>query len=203
MNFLIDPNIAYLLVVAAVMLAITSLLFPRSTLSKIGTMICLAGAGFELFNLPPNPWALVAVAFSPLTYFMATRQSGPRRSLLIVTAAMFVFGTAFLLVDEKGLPAANSGLILVVSVICAQFIWVSTERRLNAQGARRGVDLDSLIGLVGTAVTQVEDVGLVKIEGEICSARSDQPIPAGSTVRVLKLEGRVLVVKKVENLTGK
>ena len=203
MNFLINPNVAYLFVVAAVMLAITSLLFPRSNLSKIATLVCLAGAGFELFNLPPNSWALVVVAFSPLSYFMATRQAGPRRPLLVVTAGMLVFGSVFLLVDKKGLPVVNSGLLLLVSIICAQFILVSSERWLNAQGTRRGIDPDSLVGLVGTATTQVEDVGQVNIEGETCSARSDQPIPAGSTVRVLKLEGRVLVVKKVEKLTGK
>ena len=203
MNFLINPNIAYLFVVAAFMLAMTSLLFPRSNLSKIGTLVCLVGAGFELFNLHANPWALVGVAFSPLTYFMAIRQAGPRRPLLVVTAGMFVFGSWYLLVDEKGLPVVNGGLLMLVSTICALFIWVSTERRLNAQGTRRGFNPDSLVGLVGTATTQVDDVGLVKIEGEICSARSDQPIPAGSTVRVLKLEGRILVVKKVEKLTGK
>lgn len=203
MNFLINPNIAYLFVVAAVMLAITSLLFPRFNLSKIGSLVCLVGAGFELFNLQANPWALVVVALSPLPYFVATRQAGPRRPLLVVTAGMLVFGSVFLLVDKKGLPVVNSGLLWLVSTICVQFIWVATERRLNAQGTRRGIDPDSLVGLVGTATTQVEDVGLVKIEGETCSARSDQPIPAGSTVRVLKYEGRVLVVKKVEKLTGK
>ncbi len=41
MDFLINPQFAYLLVVAAVMLAITSLLFPRSNLAKLGMLICL------------------------------------------------------------------------------------------------------------------------------------------------------------------
>jgi membrane protein implicated in regulation of membrane protease activity len=134
---------------------------------------------------------------------MATRQAGPRRPLLAVAAGMLVFGSMFLFVDKKGIPVVNIGLLLLVSMICAQFIWVSTERRLNGQGTKRGGDPNSLIGLIGTATTQVEDVGQVKIEGEICSARSDQFIPAGSTVRVVKIEGRILVVKKVEKLTGK
>jgi membrane-bound ClpP family serine protease len=101
----------------------------------------------------------------------------------------------------KWQPVVHSALLWLVSVICAEFIWVVTERRLNAQGSRRGVDPDSYVGLVGTATTQIEDVGLVQIEGETCSARSDQPIPADSPVRVVKSEGRVLVVKKVEKLT--
>jgi membrane-bound serine protease (ClpP class) len=203
MNFLSNPNIAYLLVVAAAMLTLTSILFPGSNLSKIAILVCLVGAEFELLNLQSNPWALVIVALSPLPYFVAIRQAGLRRPLLVVTAGMLIFGSVFLLVDKKGLPMVNSGLLLLVSIICVQFIWVATERRLNAQGTRRGAEPNSLVGLVGTATTRVEDVGMVNIEGEICSARSDQPIPAGSTVRVLKLEGRILVVKKVEKLTGK
>jgi len=201
MDFLINPNIAYLFVVAAVMLAITTILFPRSGLSKIGMLLCLGAAGFELFHFQANPWALLVVALSPLPFFVATRQAGPRRILLVVTAALLIFGSAFLLVDKKGLPVVNTALLWLVSTLCAEFIWVATERRLNAQGTRRGVDPDSLVGLIGTATTQVEDVGLVQIEGETCSARSDQPIPSGSPVRVLKCEGRVLVVKKVEKLT--
>jgi membrane-bound serine protease (ClpP class) len=201
MNFLINPNLAYLFVVAAVMLTIASLLFPRSNLSKIGSLVCLLGAGFELFNLQANPWALIVTALSPLPYFFAIRSTGLRRLFLAVTAAMLIFGSVFLLVDQNGTPVVNTGLLWLVSLICAQFIWVGTERRLNIQSAWRGVDPDSLVGLVGTATTRVEDVGLVQIEGETCSARSDQPIPAGSPVRVLKAEGRILVVKKVEKLT--
>lgn len=203
MNFLLNPNIAYLFFVATVMLAFTNILFPRSSLSKIGTLVCLAGAGYALLNLRVNPWALLAAGLSPLPYFMATQQAGARRPLLVVATGMFVLGSAFLLVDEKGLPTINVGLILLVSTVCAQFIWVSTERRLNAQGTRRGANPDSLVGLIGTAITQIDDVGLVEIEGETCSARSDHPIPAGSMVRVLKYEGRILVVKKAEKPTGK
>ncbi len=203
MNSLINPNIAYLFFVAAVMLAMTSTLSPRSNLSKIGALVCLGGVMFELFNLKVNPWALLVAGFSPLVYFMATQQTGPRRPLLVVTAAMFIFGSAFLLVDENGFPTINIGLVLIVSIVCAQFIWISTDRHLNLRDPRRGVDTNSLIGLIGTATTQVDDMGLVNIEGETCSARSDHPIPAGSTVRVLKLEGRILVVKKVEKLTSK
>jgi membrane-bound serine protease (ClpP class) len=203
MNYLINPNIAYLCVVAAVMLAIASIMFPRSNLSKLGIPLCLVGAGFELFYLRANPWALVIVALSPLPYFVANRQAGLRRLLLIVTAGMFVAGSVFLLVDKKGLPLVNSGLLMVVSILCIHFIWVATERRLHVQDIGRGVDPDSLVGLVGTAITHIEDVGMVKIEGETCPARSDQLIPAGSMVRVLRSQGRVLVVRKVEKLTGK
>jgi membrane-bound ClpP family serine protease len=116
---------------------------------------------------------------------------------------IFIFGSVFLFVDEKGLPVVHPALLFLITTICVHYIWVVTEQRLNAQETRRGIDPDSVIGLIGTTTTFVEDVGLVKIEGEIWPACSDQPIPSGSTVRVIKYLGRVLVVKKVEKLDGK
>jgi membrane-bound ClpP family serine protease len=203
MDFLFNLNVTYLLIVAAVMLALTTLLFPRSIPSKIGMVLCLGAAGFELSHFSANPWALLVVALCPLPFFFALRQAGPRRPLLIITTGMLIFGSVFMFVDKNGHPAVNSALVWLVSVLCAQLILVATERRLNAQGTRRGVDPDSYVGLIGTATTNVDDVGLVQIEGETCPARSDQPIPVGSPVRVLRSEGRVLVVKKVEKLSGK
>lgn len=203
MNALINPNLAYFFVVAAVMLTMTSLLFPHSNWSKIGILVFLVGAEYELYYLHANPWALAAVVLSPLPYFGALRKVGPRRPLLVVTAGMLVLGSIFLLVDQNGLPVVHDGLLFLMSTICAYFILAVTVRRVNPQSTRRGVNPNSLVGLIGTATTLVEDIGLVKVDGEICSARSDHPIPAGSAVRVVKLEGRILVVKKVEKLTRK
>jgi membrane-bound ClpP family serine protease len=201
MEFLINVNLAYLLIVMAVMLMLRMILSPRSVLPKIGMILCLAAAGFEFSRLQANLWALVLAALSPVPYFLAIRQPSQRRPLLIMTAAMFVFGSAFLFVDKNGSPATNLGLLITISVVCVQIILATTERTLNALDSSRGVNPDSYVGKIGKAVTRVEDVGLVLVEGETCSARSDQPIPAGSPVRILRYEGRVLVVKKLEKLT--
>jgi membrane-bound ClpP family serine protease len=203
MEFLINQNLAYILIVTAAMLAISTFLYPRSILPKIGVVLCLGAAGFELSKLQANAWALLMVALSPFPYFVATSQSSQRRQLLLITVAMLVFGSAFLFVDKNGSPAINMGLLFFVSIFCALFILIATEGKLNAQASNRGINPDSYIGLIGKAITNIDDIGLVQIEGETCSARSDQPIPAGSPVRILKYEGRVLVVKKVEKLTGK
>jgi membrane-bound ClpP family serine protease len=204
MNLFISPNFAYLLAVAAIMLAISTILFSRFIWPKIGMVICLLGAGFELFNLQANPWALVIMALCPLPYYVATRQAGLRRPLLVLTGMMIVFGSAFLFVDKKGMPAVNTGLLLLVSTTCALYIWVATESWLSADSTKRGADPNSMVGLIGKATTMVDDVGMVEIDGDNWPARSEQPIPSGSTVRVIKCaSGRILVVKKVEKLAGK
>ena len=50
-------------------------------------------------------------------------------------------------------------------------------------------DLAGLVGQIGEARTRVDDEGSVLVAGELWSARSEKPIPAGSSVRALRREG--------------
>ena len=59
MDFLINPNIAYLLIFAAVMLALQSILSPQSNKAKFLLALCLTAVGLELTRLQANPWALL------------------------------------------------------------------------------------------------------------------------------------------------
>jgi len=204
MVVLININFAYLLIVAAVMLEITIILFPKAVIPNNGIALCLGMAAYELYHLSANPWALVVTALSPFLYFFAIHQTGNFRHLLLaLTAIMLVFGSVYMFVDKYGHPTINPALMGLVSIICAEFIWVATERRLNAQGIKLGINPEPIVGIIGRAVTDVFDLGLVEFEGETWSARSDHPILAGSAVRILKNEGMILVVKKAENLTLK
>ena len=50
-------------------------------------------------------------------------------------------------------------------------------------------------------VIESHSAGSVLVDGGVWQARSKEPIPAGSTVRVLRQDGFWLTVKKVEQLT--
>ena len=57
-------------------------------------------------------------------------------------------------------------------------------------------DLAGLVGQIGEAGTRVDDEGSVLVAGELWSARSEKPIPAGSSVRALWREGFILIVEQ-------
>jgi membrane-bound ClpP family serine protease len=59
------------------------------------------------------------------------------------------------------------------------------------------------VGLIGKAYTKIHEFGPVRAVGEIWQAHSENLIPAGSQVRILRQDGFVLMVKKVEKLAGK
>jgi len=203
MESLINPKFAYVLLVTAVMLANMIILFPNSVIPKIGMIVCLGTAGYELFNLEANPWALLMMAVSSLPFFLTTYQSNFRRPLLVLSTGMLIFGSVFLFINKDGRPTMNLSLVPLISIFCALFILVAAERRLNILNPIPGAQRDSLVGITGDAIVEISDVGLVQVEGDTWSARSEQTIPAGSTVRILKQEGMILVVKKVEKILEK
>jgi membrane-bound serine protease (ClpP class) len=102
-----------------------------------------------------------------------------------------------LFLDAKGWPAVNPILAGIVSILCGGFIWIATDRALAAQQAKPVMDPDSLVGKIGEARTAISDDGSVQVGAELWSARSQDPIAKGSTVRVTQRDGFVLIVEKV------
>jgi membrane-bound serine protease (ClpP class) len=205
MEFLINPNIAYLLIFTAVMLSLWAFNDPQSTWQKVGMVLCFAAAGYELLYLKWNPMALLVVALSPLPLFIAIRQARLNSPLFLITILMLTMGSTFLFVDQNNRPVANYGLAAIVSVFCSTFIWIGIGRMRNAEGVRLSNDPDSVVGMIGEVRTDIEShsAGSVLVDGELWQARSKNPIPAGARVRVLRQDGFWLTVKEVENLTKK
>ena len=203
MAFLTNPNLAHLLVVVSITLLLLTNLHPRSTRLKVGMLLCIAAAGMEFIYLNVNPWAFLVLALSPLPFFLAVRQARPQNPLVLLSILMLTVSSVFLFVDQNNRLAVNSGLAGLVSTMCGAFIWIITEGLRNVEGPTLGNDPDSVIGLIGETRTDIEpfSAGSVLIEGELWQARSKKPIPAGSTVRVLRQDGFWLTVKKVEKIT--
>jgi len=200
MEFLINPNFAYLLIVTAVMLALVSITLPGSSIPKIGMPLCLGAAWYELFHLDANPWALMIVALSPLTFFSAVHQPRMHFPLLVLTITMLAIGSFLLFVDQNGRPMVNHILAGIVSMFCGEFIWIAIERGENTRGLNLGNDPDSVVGLLGEVRVEIDATGLILAGGELWPARSKKPIPAGSLVRILRRDGFMLTVKKVEKI---
>jgi len=205
MGLLINPNVAYLLVVTAVMLMLLTFINPKTNWLKIGMAVSLVAAGYELVHLKGNPWAFAVVALSPLPLFIAIRQERVNSPLFLLTILMLTLGSVYLFVDQNNRPVVNFGMAGFVSIICAATIHLLSENMRNAEGARLSNDPNSVVGLIGEVKTDIEphSAGSVLVEGEIWQARSRETICAGSTVRVLRQDGFWLTVKEVEKLTKK
>jgi len=195
MDFLLDPNVAYLILLGGVLLAMLALAAPGTGLFEVGAFFCIALAGYAIYHLSFNWWALVLLALSVVPFVYAIQK--PKRELyLALSILLLVVGSVFMFPATEGQTAVNPLVAILASGLVAGFLWVAVRKSLEAARARPSHDLEELVGQIGEARTKVFEDGSVQVAGELWSARSESPIAAGNLIRVVKREGFVLIVEK-------
>jgi membrane-bound serine protease (ClpP class) len=195
MDFLLDPNIAYLFLLAGVLLGLMAIVTPGTGMFEIGAFFCLALAGYAVYNRPIQWWALAILVLSIIPFVYAIRK--PKREWSLALSILgLVLGSVFLFSTNGLQPAVNPLLALVSSVMFAGFLWIAIQKVLQASDARPSHDLSALVGQFGEAKTRVHSEGSVQVAGDLWSARSEKSIPNGSFIKVVAREGFVLVVEK-------
>ena len=197
MDILIDPNLAYVLLVVGIVMGIMALFAPGTGVLEVGALFVLFLAGWEISQLTINAWALAVLVLGVIPFIVAVRKS---RNLvfLIVALVAFVVGSTYLFRGESWwLPGVNPFLALIVSVLASGFLWIATTKVLESEKMRPRHNLEKIIGDFGEAKTDIFNEGSVQINSELWSAHSSMPIPSGSKVRVVKREGFILEVEPV------
>ena len=198
MDFLLDPNIAYLLLLGGVLLAMLALATPGTGFFELGALFSLVLAGYGIYNLSFHWWAL-ALIFLSIIPFVYSIQKPKRELYLGISIVVLVIGSIFLFPSQTGGPAVNLFVAFAASVLVAGFLWVAVGKSIQAASIRPSHDLNALVGQVGEAKTKIFDEGSVQVAGELWTARSEKPIKSGTAVRVVRREGFVLIVEKKES----
>jgi membrane-bound serine protease (ClpP class) len=193
MNIFVNANIAYLLLMLGSILLLMALVTPGTHLLEGGALLMLAAAGYEVLGLGFNWWALVILVLALIPFVYSIRKSG-REWALAVSILALVVGSAYMFPGSGALPAVNPVLAVIISALSAGFLWIVVRKGMQASRARPLQDLQNLIGQTGQAKTGVHESGSVQVASELWSARSEQSIPAGTRIRVVKREGFTLIV---------
>lgn len=197
-DLLLNPNLAYLLLAIGGLLAILALFTPGTGVLEVGALFILILAGWQVYNLPINVWALILLLVGVVPFVLAMRYSH-KIGYLVVAILAFTIGSCFLFRGEQWWqPAVNPILAGVVSLGTGSFIWFSVTKVLEAERRRPLHNPDSLVGAFGETRTPVHEEGSVQVASELWSARSVTPLPANVRVRVVRRDGFVLEVEPVK-----
>jgi membrane-bound serine protease (ClpP class) len=195
MDFLINPNVAYVLLVVGFVLALLAIVTPGTGMLEVGAFFMLALAGFSIYRIGFNLWALVILVLALFPFIYAIRK--PKREWALALSLVAVIAGSVYMFPGKGLlPAVNPILAFITSLLTVGFLWFTVRKTIQAHFARPLHDLGKLIGQVGEAKTHIHEEGSVQVAGELWSARSEKPIPAGSEVHVIRREGFILIVER-------
>ena len=81
MDFLLEPNIAYLILLGGVLLALLAIVTPGTGLFEVGAFFCLLLAGYAVYNLSFNWWALIILVLSIVPFIYAIQK--PKREVYL------------------------------------------------------------------------------------------------------------------------
>jgi membrane-bound serine protease (ClpP class) len=195
MEVLLDPNIAYLVLVAATFFILIALAVPGTGLPEVLAMFSMFMAGYAVYQLSFNWWALVLLLVSLVPFFFAVR--GPRRELWLALSILgLIAGSLFFFPADKRLIAVSPALAAGTSAIYGIVLWVLARKVVQSAQTRPAQDLSALMGQFGEAKTAIRQDGSAQVAGELWSARSQELIPVGSPIKVVGREGFILVVEK-------
>ena len=120
----------------------------------------------------------------------AQKQNSRAVAYLLDVDGTYIFETG-----EAAMRVSWSVIVPVVTTVSAFFILVlSLVVRAWLKQPRTGEH--GLIGKVGVALTDLDDQGKVRVQGECWNARSDRLVPKGEKVRVIRVDRLSLVVTR-------
>jgi membrane-bound serine protease (ClpP class) len=197
-DFLLNPNAVYIVLMAGALLALLALATPGTGLLEIGALFLLALAGYGLYTLSFNWWALLTMVLSAIP-FAYSLQKPKREPFLLLAILMLIAGSLLIFPRSITKSGVNPFLALGVSLLVGGFLWIAARKTVEAARMKPAHNLGELVGQTGEAKTRIQSEGTVQVAGELWSARSDTPIAAGNTIRVVKRDGFVLIVEPTDS----
>ncbi len=197
MDFLLNPNVAYLILLAGVLMGFLALATPGTGFFEIGAFFCIVLVGYAAYNLSFNGWAVIVLALSIVPFVYAIQK--PKREVFLgLSILSLVVGSVFMFPSREGIFAVNPVVAVLASGLAAWFLWIASRKSIEAASTRPSHDLDRLVGQIGEARTDIHDEGSVQVGSELWSARSEASISAGAKIRVVRRDGFVVVVEQVK-----
>ena len=172
-----------------------ALLAPGTTILEILAFFTLLLAGYGIYNLSVNAWALVVLLLGVVLFVIAVRKFR-HPVFLVLSIVLIILGSVYIFPGETWWqPGVNPFLATVVSLLVGGYVWVIATKAWEVAITPPVHDINALVGLTGEAKTDIHKEGSVQVAGELWSAQSKEPISQGSMVRVIGREGFILQVE--------
>jgi len=194
---LANPNIAYILLIIGFYGLIFEITHPGAIVPGAIGALSLILAFFSFQTLPINYAGLALIILGIVMFILEalTPTYGPLTIGGIVS--MFMGSMMLINTDVSFLKISLPVIIAAVATTAAFFVF-ALGMAFRAMRSKPTTGDKGMIGLEGTATTNIEKTGKVFIRGEYWNAYSDEKIEKGSEVVVVDVKGLKLKVKRKE-----
>ena len=197
LNFISDPNVAYLLMLIGFYGIFFELMNPGAIFPGVIGGISLVLAFYSFQTLPVNYAGLLLILIGIILFILEIK---------VVSYGMLTVGGIFsmvigsLMLYDSPFPFMRLSLAVIIpTVLITAFFFVITFRLAYKAYKRKPVTgQEGLIGLEGAAKTDITpDGGMVFIHGENWSGYSDELIHKDEKVIVVEVKGLKVKVKRL------
>ena len=198
LNFISDPNIAYILLMIGIYGIIFELSNPGAIFPGVIGVISLILAFYSLQALPIN-YAAAGLILLGVILFILELKITSHGLLTLGGIICFILGSLMLFDTANPLFKLSLSVIIPVTLVTALFFGILLRLAYKAYKRKPVTGVEELIGLKGIAKTDIDSrKGMVMVHGELWQAVSDEKINKDEEVIVEEIMGLTLKVRKAE-----
>jgi len=196
LNVISNPDVAYVLMMLGMIGLFFELSNPGVILPGVVGGISLILAFFAFQALPVNYAGLLLILLG-LILFVAEIKVVSHGILTIGGMIALVLGSLMLFESSEPYLQVSLSVVLAMVLATAAFFACVLNRAIVAHRLRPTTGRKGLVGQEGLAESRINGEGKVFVHGEYWDASSDDPVNAGSRVKIEALDGMRLKVKKI------
>ncbi len=194
LSFIANPNVAVILMSLATTGIIIEMWNPGSIFPGAVGILCLL-LGFYAFQVLPFNWLGVALMIAGAVFILLEAFS-PTLGL-VGLAGIITFGFGLFIVFPEGYRVSPS-LIAAILAVAGGFLALILFAVIGSRSHGPMIGAEAIRRREGVVDEWNGDEGWVIVEGERWRARADKPLSPGDKVRVVEVDGLVLVVKQAK-----
>jgi len=195
---IVEPDVFFILLILGVLGLYTEFTHPGVIAPGVVGGICMVLALYAMHILPVN-LAGVFLILLALALFILEAKFTSHGVLAAGGIISMLLGAMFLIRSPLTPGGVSLGVALAVTLPFAVLTVFLMRLVLRSRSWKNQTGREEMIGAQGTVVTElpVGAEGMIRIHGELWRAISNQAVPEGKPVRVVKMDGLKLYVEPV------
>jgi membrane-bound serine protease (ClpP class) len=195
---IVEPDIFFVLLIIGVLGLYTEFTHPGVIAPGVVGGICAVLALYAMQILPVNIAGVLLILLA-LALFILEAKYTSHGVLLAGGIISMLLGAMFLIRSPLTTGGVSLSVALAVTLPFAALTVFLMRLVLRSRSWRAQTGREEMINAQGVVVTPLADgsEGMIRIHGELWRAISNQSVPEGKSVRVVKMEGLRLYVEPV------
>lgn len=197
LQFLVNPNLAYIFLVLGILGLIFELSNPGAIVPGVfGSILLLLS--LYAFSLLPTNWGGIALLLLGFLFLVVDLFVTPGIGVLTAGGVVALLLGSVMVFPSQGEIRIPLGLVFAVVGSIVAFFAFALAMAFRAHRKKVTTGPESMVGKIGVAREDLSPEGFIMVDGELWWARAQKPVHKGEEVVVLRKEGTTLVVDKKE-----